>query len=154
MPAHSMTAAAAAGASLLIIYLAIRRRRRLSSSFLPTQSFGAKHEGLLRDARLDKLLVITDFDAVQRISVISRLPAPAHAPPRLVQTLTTGDSTQCHDLVGFSDLLAAQFREGFAPLLDWQTNPLTDGVQWWDTAPRHRRRRLDVASPQTPLAKA
>jgi len=112
MPAHSMTAAAAAGASLLIIYLAIRRRRRLSSSFLPTQSFGAKHEGLLRDARLDKLLVITDFDA----------------------TLTTGDSTQCHDLVGFSDLLAAQFREGFAPLLDWQTNPLTDGVQWWDTA--------------------
>ncbi|EOD25657.1 putative 5'-nucleotidase [Emiliania huxleyi CCMP1516] len=106
MPTHSMTAAAAAGASLLIIYLAIRRRRRLSSSFLPTQSFGAKHEGLLRDARLDKLLVITDFDA----------------------TLTTGDSTQCHDLVGFSDLLAAQFREGFAPLLDWQTNPLTDGA--------------------------
>ena len=60
-PTHSMTAAAAAGASLLIIYLAIRRRRRLSSSFLPTQSFGAKHEGLLRDARLDKLLVITRF---------------------------------------------------------------------------------------------
>ena len=97
MPAHSMTAAAAAGASLLIIYLAIRRRRRLSSSFLPTQSFGAKHEGLLRDARLDKLLVITDFDA----------------------TLTSGDSDQCHDLMGTSPLLSKAFRREFAPLLDW-----------------------------------
>ena len=43
------------------------------------------------------VMVITDFDA----------------------TITTGDSEQCHDLVGGSSLLSSEFRKEFAPLLDW-----------------------------------
>jgi len=58
------------------------------------------------------LIVITDFDA----------------------TLTAGDSEQCHDLIGFSKLMSAQFREAFAPLLDWASNAAIDGVEWWDRA--------------------
>jgi len=58
------------------------------------------------------LLVITDFDA----------------------TITTGDSEQCHDVMGNSKLLSSEFRREFAPLLDWTTNASIDGVEWWDTA--------------------
>ena len=43
------------------------------------------------------LIVITDFDA----------------------TLSSGDSEQCHDLIGFSKLMSSEFRDSFAPLLDW-----------------------------------
>jgi 5'-nucleotidase len=62
----------------------------------------------------DNLLVITDFDA----------------------TITTGDSEQCHDVMGNSRLLDADFRREFAPLLDWLTNTSIDGVEWWDEAHR------------------
>lgn len=64
------------------------------------------------DASLEQLIVIADFDA----------------------TLTTGNSDQCHDLVGFSPLMAPAFRDEFAPLLDWQSNAAIDGVEWWHTA--------------------
>merc|ERR1719387_625130 len=57
-------------------------------------------------------MVITDFDA----------------------TITTGDSEQCHDLVGGSRLLSNEFRKEFAPLLDWTTDANIDGVPWWDAA--------------------
>ena len=60
------------------------------------------------------VMVITDFDA----------------------TITTGDSEQCHDLVGGSSLLSNEFRKEFAPLLDWTTNANIDGVPWWDAAVR------------------
>ena len=67
---------------------------------------------MLKTAKIDKLMVVTDFDA----------------------TLTTGKSIQCHDLVGFSPLMSQAFRDEFAPLLDWQSNAAIDGVEWWDTA--------------------
>ena len=67
-----------------------------------------RRAALLRNSRLDQLLVITDFDA----------------------TITTGDSVQCHDMLGVSELMSPPFRQDFAPLLDWASNPDTDGVQW------------------------
>merc|ERR1719446_1643120 len=79
--------------------------------FLTLPSFDEKRE-MLMDAQLSKLIVIADFDA----------------------TLTTGNSDQCHDLVGFSPLMAPAFRDEFAPLLDWQSNAAIDGVEWWHTA--------------------
>lgn len=97
----------AAGAAIL--YWARRRRK---SEWMPTCSYASQRAALLADTRIDQLLVITDFDA----------------------TLTTGDSEQCHDLIGFSKIMSQPFREAFAPLLDWQTNAATDGVQWWDVA--------------------
>ena len=66
----------------------------------------------MENTRLDNLLVIADFDA----------------------TITTGDSIQCHDMLGFSELMTPAFRREFAPLLDWATNPDVDGVAWWDKA--------------------
>lgn len=66
----------------------------------------------LASCKSSDLIVITDFDA----------------------TLTAGDSDQCHDLMGMSPLLAAPFREDFAPLLDWASNTSIDGVEWWDRA--------------------
>merc|ERR1719321_1779232 len=57
-------------------------------------------------------MVITDFDA----------------------TITTGDSEQCHDMIGASKLLSDDFRKAFAPLLDWTTDAAIDGVEWWDKA--------------------
>ena len=68
----------------------------------------------LASSSTDDLIVITDFDA----------------------TLTTGDSEQCHDLVGASKLLPEEFREEFCPLLDWTSNTQIDGVEWWDKAVR------------------
>ena len=82
------------------------------SEFLPNVSYHFKRAALLQQAALDKVLVVTDFDA----------------------TLTTGKSIQCHDLVGFSPLMSQAFRDEFAPLLDWQSNAAIDGVEWWDTA--------------------
>ena len=110
----AVTTAAVTLASLLAYYAYKRKRgnRFQNQPFVPTRTFEAKHHAMLREARLDRLLVITDFDA----------------------TLTTGNSIQCHDLIGHSETLSGAFREDFAPLLDWQTNPLTDGVQWWDQA--------------------
>lgn len=69
----------------------------------------------LASAKPSELIVITDFDA----------------------TLTAGDSEQCHDLMGSSKLLSADFRAAFAPLLDWTTNAAIDGVEWWDQAHEH-----------------
>ena len=68
----------------------------------------------MADLTANDVIVITDFDA----------------------TLTTGDSEQCHDLVGSSRLLSDEFRKEFAPLLDWTTNANIDGVPWWDAAVR------------------
>lgn len=67
---------------------------------------------VLAPAKSTDLIVITDFDA----------------------TITSGDSEQCHDLVGASKLLSPEFRKEFAPLLDWTTNANIDGVEWWDAA--------------------
>jgi len=66
----------------------------------------------LASCKSSDLIVITDFDA----------------------TLTSGDSEQCHDLMGSSSLLSAEFRAEFAPLLDWASNAAIDGVEWWDRA--------------------
>ena len=82
------------------------------SEFLPNVSYHFKRAAMLKTAKIDKLMVVTDFDA----------------------TLTTGKSIQCHDLVGFSPLMSQAFRDEFAPLLDWQSNAAIDGVEWWDTA--------------------
>ena len=49
------------------------------SEFLPNVSYHFKRAAMLKTAKIDKLMVVTDFDA----------------------TLTTGKSIQCHDLVGF-----------------------------------------------------
>ena len=62
----------------------------------------------------EDIIVITDFDA----------------------TLTSGDSEQCHDMIGGSKLLSEDFRKEFAPLLDWTTNANVDGIPWWDAAVR------------------
>jgi 5'-nucleotidase len=82
----------------------------MNSCFVKTKTFAAKHQAILRQACVDGLMVITDFDA----------------------TLTTGNSMQCHDLIYCSADIPDSFREECAPLLDWQTNPLTDSVLWWD----------------------
>jgi len=66
----------------------------------------------MADLTANDVMVITDFDA----------------------TITTGDSEQCHDMVGSSRLLSDEFRKEFAPLLDWTTNANIDGVPWWDAA--------------------
>ena len=68
----------------------------------------------MADLTANDVMVITDFDA----------------------TITTGDSEQCHDMVGSSRLLSDEFRKEFAPLLDWTTNANIDGVPWWDAAVR------------------
>ena len=68
----------------------------------------------MADLTANDVMVITDFDA----------------------TITTGDSEQCHDMVGGSRLLSDEFRREFAPLLDWTTNANIDGVPWWDAAVR------------------
>lgn len=72
-----------------------------------------KHKRYVHAAsKCNDLIVITDFDA----------------------TITSGNSEQCHDLIGFSKLMSPAFREAFAPLLDWTTNASIDGVEWWDRA--------------------
>ena len=101
--------ALAAGAALVIY----RARQRTSAD--TTWSVGANwpsKRAQLAACSPSDLLVITDFDA----------------------TVTTGDSEQCHDLMGASQLMSDDFRKEFAPLLDWTTDTNIDGVKWWDTA--------------------
>ena len=100
--------ASAFAAGLIILH----GRRQRESIWHPMSSWWIKRRALVENTRLDKLLVIADFDA----------------------TITTGDSIQCHDMLGFSELMTPAFRREFAPLLDWATNPDVDGVAWWDKA--------------------
>ena len=100
--------ASAFAAGLIILY----GRRQRESIWHPMSSWWIKRRALVENTRLDNLLVIADFDA----------------------TITTGDSIQCHDMLGFSELMTPAFRREFAPLLDWATNPDVDGVAWWDKA--------------------
>jgi len=100
--------ASAFAAGLIILH----GRRQRESIWHPMSSWWIKRRALVENTRLDNLLVIADFDA----------------------TITTGDSIQCHDMLGFSELMTPAFRREFAPLLDWATNPDVDGVAWWDKA--------------------
>jgi 5'-nucleotidase len=84
----------------------------VNSEWIPNVSYLLRRSAMLQDSTLENLLVVTDFDA----------------------TLTCGVSKQCHDLMGHSTLLSQNFRDEFAPLLDWQSNTAIDGVEWWDTA--------------------
>jgi 5'-nucleotidase len=110
VPAREALAAAAwaVGAALLAW-----RARRDSTDWVPSSRF---HWESLRAAMAQlaakDLLLITDFDA----------------------TLTTGDSEQCHDIVGSSKVMSDAFLAEFAPLLDWTSNAAIDGVEWWDRA--------------------
>jgi 5'-nucleotidase len=79
-------AAALAAATAAVLYWAKRKR---TSAWLPTCSYAIQRSALLADTRIDQLLIITDFDA----------------------TLTTGDSEQCHDLIGFSKRMSEPFRK-------------------------------------------
>ena len=82
---------AAAAAAALLLY----RARSLKGT---TIWWIRKHKRYVHAAtKPQDLIVITDFDA----------------------TITSGDSEQCHDLIGFSKLMSGSFREAFAPLLDW-----------------------------------
>jgi hypothetical protein len=92
-------------ASAMLLWYGNRKRRTI---WHPMSTWWNKRQALLANSRLDQLLVITDFDA----------------------TITMGDSIQCHDMLGFSELMSPPFRAAFAPLLDWASNPDTDGVQW------------------------
>jgi len=83
------------------------------SKKLATVWWVRKHKRYVHAAtKPSDLIVIADFDA----------------------TITSGDSEQCHDLLGASKLMSKAFRDDFAPLLDWTTNVAIDGVEWWDTA--------------------
>ena len=99
-------------AALLVIRMARLRVRSHTEWVVPRRVEWAVKRASLAACTPDDLLVITDFDA----------------------TLTTGDSTQCHDLLGSSELMSDEFRTAFAPLLDWTTNAAIDGVEWWDEA--------------------
>lgn len=114
----------AAGAALTA-YI-IFQRKRDNTEWVPSAPFHweRKRAGMAELSGKD-IIVITDFDA----------------------TITTGDSEQCHDLVGGSKLLPEAFRNEFAPLLDWTTNTNIDGVEWWDAA-------VCAATPHHPRAHA
>ena len=90
MVGSTETTVALVAAAAAMLYWA---RRRRASNWLPTCSYAGQRGALLADTRIDQLLVITDFDA----------------------TLTTGDSEQCHDLIGFSKLMSEPFREVTLP---------------------------------------
>ena len=89
--------AAALGAAAWYI---IWRRKRNTTTWTASAEWAAKRSHFEK-LTADHLLVITDFDA----------------------TLTTGDSEQCHDVMGNSPLLSTEFRKEFAPLLDWCARP-------------------------------
>ena len=111
--------AAAVGAFLMW------RARRDLCDWSPSAPFHwQKKRAAMANLTANDVMVITDFDA----------------------TITSGDSEQCHDLVGGSRLLSNEFRKEFAPLLDWTTDANIDGVPWWDAAVRPSRR----ATPATP----
>lgn len=107
---RELFAAAAMGAAAALL---IWRARQDLTEWLPSSPFHweRKHAEFTKLNAKD-IMVITDFDA----------------------TLTTGDSEQCHDMIGNNKLLSDEFRAEFAPLLDWTTNAAIDGVEWWDRA--------------------
>jgi len=97
--------AAAAGAATLLL--------RAHAKKMTTIWWIRKHKRyVLASVKPSDLIVITDFDA----------------------TLTSGDSEQCHDMLGASPLMSQGFHDAFKPLLDWTTNAAIDGVEWWDQA--------------------
>ena len=101
--------AVAAAVSAFLIW----RARRDFCDWSPSAPFHwQKKRAAMAALAAKDVMVITDFDA----------------------TITTGDSEQCHDLVGGSRLLSNEFRKEFAPLLDWTTDANIDGVPWWDAA--------------------
>ena len=112
MPSDETTAAllvVSAVAGLLVLYA--KRKDRMRTNWVACEGWHRKRS-TFSFVKADQLLVITDFDA----------------------TITTGDSEQCHDLCGFSEVMPADFRSKFAPLLDWAANPDIDGVEWWERA--------------------
>jgi len=102
---------AAIGAVTIIVIEAVKYRNRRRTTWVAGKEWSEKSKAFSKKSAGD-LLVITDFDA----------------------TITTGDSEQCHDVMGNSTLLCSEFRKEFAPLLDWSTNTAIDGVEWWDVA--------------------
>ena len=97
--------AAAAASAVLVL--------RARAKMLTTIWWIRQHKRWVHAAtKIEDLIVITDFDA----------------------TITSGDSEQCHDMLGASKLMSSAFRKDFAPLLDWTTNANIDGVEWWDAA--------------------
>jgi len=99
----------AAIGALVLLYA--KRKDRLRTTWVACEGWYRKRS-TFSFVRADNLIVITDFDA----------------------TLTTGDSEQCHDLCAVSKVMPKEFRDKFAPLLDWAANPDIDGVEWWDRA--------------------
>ena len=84
-----------------------------SAAWLPSAALASR---LPLRWRPDDLLLITDYDL----------------------TLTTGDSSQCHDVLGQSERLPRALRSAFVPLLDF-TKPFPPELQgggWWDAANR------------------
>ena len=106
---HLALGAFAAAAYLVIEYT--KRREHRKTTWTASNDWEVKRTKVL-SASANDLIVITDFDA----------------------TVTTGDSEQCHDVMGTSPHIDAGFRKEFAPLMDWTTNTSIDGVPWWDTA--------------------
>jgi len=101
------------GSAILAAFCIWRARQREFCDWSPSAPFHwEKKRAAMADLTANDVMVITDFDA----------------------TITSGDSEQCHDLVGASQLLSAEFRKEFAPLLDWTTNAQIDGVPWWNEA--------------------
>lgn len=111
MVAKETLASLAFGAAAWLVILRAKRRERSKTTWVSSAAWESKRAEFARLAA-DNLLVITDFDA----------------------TITSGDSEQCHDVMGNSKLLCSEFRREFAPLLDWSTNTAIDGVEWWDVA--------------------
>lgn len=112
MEKETLVALGAATYAALVIWRAKIRRSRPQTSWVKSESWAVKRAAFAKTATADNLLIITDFDA----------------------TVTTGDSEQCHDVMGNSKVLDPAFRKEFAPLLDWEQNAAIDGVEWWDVA--------------------
>merc|ERR1719473_2520615 len=112
MHSKELIVSAALGLAAWLVVVSKQRKQRRATSWVAGKDWKAKHATFAKSVNADDLLVITDFDA----------------------TITTGDSQQCHDVMGESRLLCSEFRREFAPLLDWTTNAAIDGVEWWDTA--------------------
>lgn len=112
MQSSEVVALTTLGSLAAATVVAARRRKAARTKLLASKDWPAKRDAFTENLTADDLLLITDFDA----------------------TLTTGDSEQCHDMVGATPLLSEAFRAEFAPLLDWTTNANIDGVEWWDAA--------------------
>jgi len=100
-----------AGAIGALMLMYAKHKDRMRTTWVACEGWHRKRS-TFSFVRAEHLLVITDFDA----------------------TLTTGDSQQCHDLCAESPIMSTDFRDKFAPLLDWAANPDIDGVEWWDRA--------------------